>query len=118
MPKLIPSIYFYSVSLIGLVLLIIGVFSDIHYVVNITSGPVYPLPYGLDQRCIMPAPPVPSETPQKQPTDTAAYTTCIKSVEEERVLTQRNDLEKALSYTIIGLLVFTIHFYYARRKLQ
>ncbi|MDE2026304.1 MAG: hypothetical protein KGJ07_07455 [Patescibacteria group bacterium] len=119
MQKLIPLIYFYTVSLIGLVLLIIGIFSDIHYIVNIASGSQYPLPYGVDQRCMVPAIPFPSGYAQKQSSDQQpAYQTCLKSVEEDRAMTKRTDLEKALSYSVVGLFVFAIHFYYARRKLQ
>ena len=116
MPKLIPSIYFYVVSLIGLVILIIGVFSDIHYFVNISSGSVYPLPYSAPERCAVPAPAV-SGTPEKQTPDAQkAYQLCLQSVEDERQTTKRNDLEKAISYTLIGAIVFGIHFFFARKQ--
>lgn len=119
MQKLVPSIYFYTVSLIGLVLLIIGIFSDIHYLVNISSDSKYPLPYAVDQRCIIPSAPIPSGTVEKQsPEQSNAYQTCLSGIEEERTTTQRNDLEKALSYTLVGFIVFGIHFYYVRRKLS
>jgi hypothetical protein len=116
MPKLIPSIYFYVVSLIGLILLIIGVFSDVHYFVNVSSGSVYPLPYSGPERCVVPVPAI-SGAPEKQTPDAQkVYQDCLKSVEEERRTTQRNDLEKALSYTIVGAIVFGIHFYFARKQ--
>lgn len=51
MQKLIPTIYFYLLSAIGIVLLIIGVFNSFHYVVGITVYDKYPLKYGNESRC-------------------------------------------------------------------
>jgi len=115
MPKLIPQIYFYVVSLIGLVLLIIGVFADVHYIINISSGGPYPLAYSLPERCSTPMFAVPAGEKQV-PDAQSTYAACVKSVEDERRATQRNDLEKALSFTIVGLIVFGIHFYFARKQ--
>lgn len=112
MQRLIPTIYFYVVSLIGLILLIIGVFADVHYLVNASSGPLYPLPYGTEARCSIPLAPGEKQTTSSQ----QIYNDCKQQLEEERRLTKRNDLEKAVSYTLIGLIVFGIHFYYARKS--
>ncbi len=115
MQKLIPTIYFYVVSLIGLILLIVGIFADIHYIVNISSGGPYPLSYETEARCNVPVP----ASNQKQVSntqDTQAYQLCLKSVEDDRNTTKRNDFEKAISYSLIGLIVFLIHFYYARKQ--
>ncbi len=115
MPKLIPTIYFYLVSLIGFVLLIIGVFSSIHYVVNITSYPEYPLGYSAPDRC------APMQVaPMEKVGTTSAYSQkqCLDDIEKERQIQKTGDLEKALSFTIIGLLVFGTHFFYAREKLS
>ncbi len=120
MQKLIPTIYFYLVSLIGFVLLIIGIFASIHYVVNTTQFPKYPLGYDATQRCapiqLMPVKaPAGVVQPAQIPT---SYESCVAQVEQERKQLQIQDLEKAISFTLIGLLVFTTHFFYARRKLQ
>jgi len=113
MHKLIPTIYFYTVSLIGLVLLIIGIFNSIHYVVNITQFPQYPLGYAVIDRCQTPQP-VPTKG-QTQPT-LALNPNCLKEVEQERQQLKAQDLEKAISFTLIGAVVFGIHFYFARKQ--
>ena len=118
MHKTIPLLYFYTVSLIGFVLLIIGIFSSIHYFVNISSYTDYPLGYIPETRCApMQAPPqvVPGkiDTTQTQ----QSYLDCIKNIQAERQILKTKDAEKALSFTIIGLLVFGIHFAYARLRL-
>jgi hypothetical protein len=40
---------------------------------------------------------------------------CLKDLEAERVIAKANDLEKSISFTLIGLAVFGIHFYFARK---
>jgi len=113
MHKLIPTIYFYTVSLIGLILLIVGIFSSIHYVVNTTQFSKYPLGYGVEERCQTPLPvPTKGET---QPTITTNQD-CVKEVEQERLQLKTQDLEKAISFTLIGAVVFGIHFYFARKQ--
>ena len=155
MQRLIPLIYFYIVSLIGLIILIVGIFSDVHFLVNKLSYTDYPLSYDTTQRCIQPQPyplmkgaavpaaggaiggqtggvrvekgvttkivqPMPSGTPTPveimQPVPNYYYTDCLKQVADERKQAEVADLEKALSFTIVGLIVFSIHFYFARKK--
>ena len=113
MHKLIPTIYFYTVSLIGLVLLIIGIFASIHYIVNVTQFSKYPLGYGVESRC---------QTPQPGPVKGVGQpmimvdNNCLQEVEQERQQLKTKDLEKSISFTLIGVLVFGIHFYFARRQ--
>ena len=122
MQKLIPTIYFYVLSAIGMVLFIIGLFNSIHYVVGITAYDKYPLGYGPDSRCeyMMTKPALPEG--QTQPTQSdkdaekKAKEDCLKSVETERQNKKVDDLEKSLAFTIIGLLVFGSHFYFARKQ--
>ena len=118
MLKLIPTIYFYLVSLIGLVLLIIGIFAGIHFIVGISVYSKYPLPNGTEQRCNYITAPEPMQTaPIKQQTSIAQQKQdCLQELEQERIQTKKQDLEKALSFTLIGLLLFGIHFYFARKQ--
>lgn len=114
MHKLIPTIYFYTVSLIGLVLLIVGIFASIHYVVNVTQYSKYPLGYGLESRCGQNL-----SQPVKgvaQPMIMENYNSCVQEVEQERQQLKTQDLEKAISFTLIGAVVFGIHFYFARKQ--
>lgn len=113
MHKLIPTIYFYTVSLIGLVILIIGIFASIHYIVNTIQYPVYPLGYGVESRCGQLPAPVKGET---QPLGSPSYANCLQDVEQERQQLKTQDLEKSISFTLIGALVFGIHFYFARKQ--
>jgi len=115
MHKLIPTIYFYTVSLIGLVLLIIGIFASIHFVVNITQFSNYPLGYNPIDRCQTPQP-VPAKGTTEPVISTVSKEDCLKEVDQERQLLKTQDLEKAVSFTIIGSIVFSIHFYFARKQ--
>lgn len=114
MPKLIPTIYFYTVSLIGLVLLIIGIFNAIHFIVGVTAYDKYPLGYTAESRCMIPTPT--TEKVAATPSATATYNQCVQDVEQERMLKKADDLEKSISFTLIGLIVFSIHFYFARKQ--
>lgn len=120
MQKLIPTIYFYVLSAIGMVLFIIGLFNSIHYVVGITAYDKYPLGYGPDSRCeyMMPKPALPEGQTQLTTSDIETEQKikeeCLKSVETERQNKKVDDLEKSIAFTTIGLLVFSIHFYFAR----
>lgn len=159
MTKLIPLIYFYAVSLVGLVLLIIGIFADVHFLVNKFSYAEYPLPYSGAERCVQPQPvplmngetapetggttsaggsmgttmkvekgtakiaePMPSgdpsmiihTVPYQMPN--SYYNDCLKQVALERKQAEVGDMEKGITYTLVGLIVFSLHFYYARKK--
>ncbi|MEK7518284.1 MAG: hypothetical protein AAB583_07115 [Patescibacteria group bacterium] len=130
MQRLIPTIYFYVLSAVGMVLFIIGLFNSIHYVVGVTAYDKYPLGYAPESRCeYMPKAVLPEG--QTQPTKSdkeaeqkgkaefdSAKEECLKSVETERQNKKVDDLEKSLAFTIIGLLVFGSHFYFARRRTE
>ena len=111
--QLIPAIYFYVLSTVGVVLLIIGVFNSIHFMSGIIVYEKYPLKYGNEARCdYMPKPFV--EEGKREARDQKKE--CLESLEKERINTKRDDLEKSISFTLIGLVVFLIHFSYIRRK--
>jgi len=119
MQKLIPTIYFYVLSAVGMVLFIIGLFNSVHYVVGVTSYDKYPLRYGAESRCDYMPRAIPVEgtkgTEETRETEDAKED-CLKSVEKERETTKADDLEKSLAFTIIGFLVFSTHFYFARKQ--
>lgn len=117
MQKLIPTIYFYLLSAIGMVLLIIGLFNSVHFVTGIISYDKYPLRQGAESRCdYMPVPVSIDETKETASNAAEAKEDCLKSLEKERATTKADDLEKSISFTAIGLLVFSIHFYFARKQ--
>jgi len=116
--KLIPAIYFYLLSLIGFVLLIIGIFGSVHFITGIAIYNKYPLPNGIENQCNYAIPLPQGEIKSGMPViynQNQQYSNCIKNLEEERTLIKKQDLEKALSFSLIGLLVFGIHFYFARK---
>lgn len=119
MQRLIPTIYFYLLSAIGMVLLIMGLFNTVHYITGITSYDKYPLRFGAESRCdYMPVPASMGET-KAISSDTSNVNTkedCLKSLEKERATTKADDLEKSISFTTIGFLVFLTHFYFARKQ--
>ena len=118
MQKLIPTIYFYVLSAVGMILFIIGLFNSIHYVVGITAYDKYPLGYGPDSRCdYMPKPALPEgQTEVQLSTEVQQKEECLKSVETERQNKKVDDLEKSIAFSVIGLLVFAVHFYFARKQ--
>lgn len=117
MQKLIPTIYFYVLSAVGMVLFIIGLFNSIHYVVGITAYDKYPLRYGAESRCDYMPRAVPIEGVKETASNTAnEKEDCLKSLGKERETTKADDLEKSLAFTIIGFLVFSTHFYFARKQ--
>lgn len=115
MQKLIPTIYFYLLSAVGIVIFIIGIFNSFHYVTGITIYDKYPLKYGNESRCQFV--PVPVDSDAKIPGELAKKE-CLDSLEIERKNTKIDDFEKSVSFTVVGLLVFATHFYFARRRIS
>lgn len=120
MQKTIPLLYFYIVSLIGFILFIIGIFSSVNYFVNIFAYDRYPLGYNPETRCAPMQAPTQAMLPAKIDAGLSqqSYRDCIKSVQDERQQRKVQDAEIALSFTIIGLLIFGVHFSYARLRLK
>lgn len=116
MQKLIPILYFYILSIIGMVLFIIGLFHTFHYVIGTTMYEKYPLRYNAESRCDFIGRPVPLDAKATLEVNKEVKSDCLKSLEQERINTKIDDLEKSIAFTIIGLLVFGIHFYLARKE--
>ena len=125
MGRLISLIYFYLVSIIGLVLLIIGLYNAVSYTVNITQYNKYPLRYAGNENCDYLTRP---EVPEKPVVDGDSLASlsaeereqqkqdCEKRVETERKQTQVNDIKNAIYFTLIGALLLGIHLPIALRK--
>ena len=106
-----------------MVILIIGLFNSTHFIVGLTAYDKYPLKYGAGNRCdYMPVPASingvkeTKGTPLRQGSEGQAKEDCLKSLEIERQNTKKDDLEKSIAFTAIGLLIFGVHFYFARRR--
>lgn len=119
--RVVTLLYFYLVSIIAIILLIIGIYNAVTFVVNSTQYDQYPLNYGGIERCDY-------QQPQKAPgaMETTAsmsaqdakdqYQRCLDGLELERKTHRVNDMKNAFAFTIIGLILFLIHFPIALRK--
>lgn len=121
MQKLIPTIYSYVLSAVGMGLFIFGLFNSAHYIVGITAYDKYPLRYGGEEsRCFyMPRAILPEGAVQEESNldvERKQKAECLKSIEVERKNTKASDLEKSITFTGIGILVFSTHFYFARKQ--
>ncbi len=116
MHKLIPLIYFYLLSLIGMILLIFGVFFTTHFLIGNFAYDQYPLKYGNESRCMTPSYPVPAKGENNEYSSDEMRKDCLATLKDERQQTKIEDLEKSISFTLVGLIVFGVHFYFARKQ--
>lgn len=121
--KTIATIYFYLVSAASLALIVIGVFHTVNFVINSTQYEKYPLRWGPEVDCetegyyrygpipekITPATPSAKELEKQKEL-------CVKQQEEERVRHKVDDIKNAATFTLIGVILFAIHFPLARRQ--
>lgn len=119
--KLIHTIYFYVVSFMALVILVIGIFKSVNYGVNVSQFSKYPLPYS--QPCDFG--PYPMKAPGVMGEPGASVSAeelklqkeqCLTNQETESKKQQIHDLRDALAFTLIGGLLFALHFPVALRK--
>lgn len=125
--KTIATIYFYLISAASLALIVIGIFNAVNFVINSTqyekyppryaqgSCESYPFKYGgpypaIDVRGFPATPSAKELEDQKQ--------ACIKQEEIESKQHKIDDLKNALTFTLVGLVLFAIHFPLARKQSQ
>jgi len=125
MGKLMSLIYFYIVSVIGLVLLIIGLYNAISYGVNTSQYDEYPLKYVGNENCDYMGSMDVSATSVPVKNDTIIVDKniqkqqkkdCELRVKRERKQTQVDDLKNTIYFTLIGALLLAIHLPIALRK--
>ena len=124
MGKLISLIYFYLVSIIGIILLIIGLYNLVSFGVNSVLYEKYPLRYAGNEDCsYITRDFTPKEVAM---TDSLASVSaeerdaqkeaCEKRVEAERKQHQVDDIKNGIYFTIIGILLLALHFPVALRR--
>lgn len=128
--RLISIIYFYLISIIGLVLIVVGTYNTVTFVINSTQYEKYPLQWGGLEQCDF-YPPIPVPMPKVapdprfveqtmyQPDDVALQRQkedCSKRTEMERKQHKIDDMKNALTFTIIGLVLFGLHFPIALKR--
>lgn len=128
--KTIATIYFYIISAGAIVLIVIGVFSIVNFIINSTQYDKYPLRYGGMSSCeygidgIYPVIPAPAKMvlpPQTTPSVEEikrAKELCLKNEEVDRKTHQVDDLKNALTFSLVGIILFLIHFPSARKRSQ
>lgn len=124
--RVISVIYFYLVSIIGIILLIIGTHNAVTFAVNSTQFEKYPLQWGGgEDRCSYPmmmpenksAPSnIPQPTDQDKKSIEEQKKSCLASLESERKLHKVNNLKDAITFTLFGVILFGSHFPLALRR--
>lgn len=127
-PRIIALIYFYVVSAAALMLLVIGIFDSVNLTVNLVAYDKYPLPYAQDcnssgviplstasKVTSSPVAQVPEPaTPSAQQIQ-EQVNACLTSQTQERKQQEVGDIKNAITFTLVGLILFLIHFPIARR---
>lgn len=122
--KQISLIYFYLVSAASLALIVIGIFSIVNFSLNSLYYEKYPLryfgedceydPYRYQPKGPYPAEITPNSTPSAEEREEAKRI-CEKRAGDERLRIKVDDIKNALTFTIVGTVLFLIHFPIARR---
>lgn len=122
--KLIATIYFYLISAASLLLIVIGIFSILNFVINSTQYDKYPLRYsqpdceaGYSYYPSKPAMPFGESeaTPSAQELE-RQKSACMNQQEVDRKQHKVENLRDAVGFSLIGAVLFLIHFPLARKQ--
>lgn len=124
--KTIATTYFYVISAASVALIVIGIFSGINYIINKTQFDKYPprwggLPLDCESRYKYGPYPIDITIPVATPSPEAEKREkelCEKQQEQEAKQHEIDDIKNTLSFTLIGSLLFLIHFSLARKSSQ
>lgn len=105
----IRTIYFYFFAGLGLVLLIVGIFQLSQWGVKSFFLPKYDLSYDETRCDFLPAPVVKGESQPVSDT-TQSKKECLDRLEIQRKTKQVTDLAQALTFILVGGIVFAFHF--------
>lgn len=122
--KLIATIYFYLISAASLVLIIIGIFNGVNFLINSTQFEKYPLRYQQGDCEVFGLPYPYKIAPETTRFDSSISAgekqkqveNCEKQQELDRKQHKVEDLKNALTFTLVGLVLFLIHFPLARKQ--
>lgn len=124
--KTIATIYFYLISAASLALIVIGIFNSVNFVINSTQYDKYPLRYpqgscegypykfGGPYPAMMDARGLPA-TPSAQETEKQKQD-CLKQEDAQSKQQKIDDLKNAITFTLVGSILFLIHFPLARKQ--
>ncbi len=121
--RTIATIYFYLVSAASLALIVIGIFNAVNFLINSTQYEKYPLKYPQGSCDNFPykfgpypamevrgVPATPSAKEQEQQKEA-----CLKQEDALSKQQKIDDLKNAITFTLVGLVLFLIHFPNARK---
>src|SRR3989344_2945080 len=124
--KTIATIYFYIISAASLALIVIGIFNAVNFLINSTQYDKYPLRYGGISNCDYvdgysraPVPAVKMIPPESTPSAEESKRIkeqCLINEEAERKQHKIDDLKNAITFSLVGLILFSIHFPLARKQ--
>lgn len=122
--KTIATIYFYIISAASLALIVIGIFNGVNFAINLTQYDKYPLRFGPAQDCEngfgYPAPmkvsPIGTESTSSAKDLEKQKQACLKQQEADRKQHKVEDLKNALTFSLVGVILFSIHFPLARKQ--
>lgn len=123
--KTIATIYFYIISAGAIVLMVIGIFNTVNFIINSTQYEKYPLRYpqgscegypfkfggpypAIDARGVPATPSAKEIEEQKQ--------ACLKQEDALSKQQKIDDLKNSATFSLVGLILFAIHFPLARKQ--
>lgn len=133
--RLIATIYFYVISAGSLILIVIGIFNIVNFIINSTQYDKYPTRYfGPAGSCesvpykygayqvpvdIRGVPATPSANPGTGPSAEELEKQkkeCLGQEELDRKQHRIDDMKNAITFTMVGIVLFIIHFPLARKQ--
>ena len=121
--KTIATMYFYIISAASLALIVIGIFNGVNFVINSTQYDKYPLRYGPGGDCEggvgYPVPmksPIAIESTHSAKDLEKQKQLCLKQQDLDRKQHKVTDIKNTLTFTLIGAVLFSIHFPLARKQ--
>lgn len=122
--KIIATIYFYLISAVSLFLIVLGIFATVTFIINMTQYEKYPLRYpqmdcelGYGYSNPMPVRDFVETTPSAQEIEKQTQA-CIRQQDEERKQHKVEDIKDAITFSLVGIILFAIHFPLARKQLK
>ena len=122
--KTIATIYFYAISAASLALIVIGIFSAVNFLINITQYDKYPLRYPQGSCEVSPYKfgPYPAMDVRGIPATPSAQemekqkNLCLEQEEALSKQQKIDDLKNAITFSLVGTVLFLIHFPLARKQ--
>lgn len=123
--KTIATIYFYLISAASLALIVVGIFNGVNFTINTFFYDKYPLRYGPGMDCetagypypakMIPSVDVRESTPSSEDKKKQKEI-CEKTQDMDRKQHQITDIKNTLTFTLIGVVLFMVHFPQAKKR--